>query len=91
MSALRISRPGQPTILIDLNDDPEARLTPRQRRVLVTLRSVHGNRSRAARLLGVTTQYVQDVVQVCRRRQVPVPAATTGRRGRPDLSQRRSA
>lgn len=89
MSALRISRPGQPVVLIDLRDDPEAVLTPRQRQVLLVLRSVNGNRSRAARELGVTTQHVQDVVRLCHRRGVPVPAGAAGRRGRPDLSQRR--
>lgn len=83
MSALRVSVPGQPPRLI--RDFDEADLTPRQREVVATVRSVRGNRSRAARLLGCHVVNVQVVLRAAKARGARVPPGA--RRG-PDLSPR---
>lgn len=87
MSALRISVPGQPVRIVR-DDDPERRLTQRQRDVLAAVRSHRGNRSRAARDLGVTVQSVQFALRAITRRGVRVPRGAS--RG-PDLAPRRRA
>jgi len=56
VSALRIALPGQPVRLIY---DQAVKLTPRQEVVLHTVRAFNGNRSRAAKHLGVTVRAVQ--------------------------------
>lgn len=68
--------------------DPYLLLTPRQRDIVHAVFAFDGNRSRAARHLGVTVTAVQDVVRVAVRHGVRVPVAVLGRRGRPDLAQR---
>lgn len=83
MSALRVSVPGQPPrLLVDFDEES---LTPRQREVLRVVRSVHGNRSRAARLLGCHVVNVQVILRAARARGARIPQGA--RRG-PDLRQR---
>ncbi len=87
MSAIRLSYPGQPIRLVP-DPDPFAGLTARQRRILEVVRSCNGNRSRAARHLGITVQAVQDRLRSCRHAGATVPPIA--RRGR-DLRARRRA
>lgn len=88
MSALRIAHPGSPTRVVNL--DAEAELTRRQREVLHVVRAYNGNRSRAARHLGVRTTTVQMSLRAAAARGVPVPPAPNGGAGRgPDLRPRR--
>ncbi len=90
MSALRIARPGRPVELV-VDVDPYAGLTPRQRQALELVRAHNGNRSRAARQLGVTVQTVQFLVRAAKRRGAIVPdRRRAGGRG-PDLGPRRKA
>lgn len=90
MSALRIAVPGRPIELVR-DVDPYEVLTPYQRRTLDLIRAHNGNRSRAARQLGVTVQTVQFTVRRIERRGVSVPPrARHGGRG-PDLAPRRRA
>lgn len=83
MSALRLSRPGQPVVLIP--DDPYGRLTRRQRDILQAVRSTNGNRARAARHLGISTTAVQAAMRLCAKHGAPVPAPLPSRRGQPNL------
>ncbi len=87
MSALRIARRGVPAELIP-DPDCYAGLTSHQLRVIEVLLAHRGNRSRAARQLGVTVQSVQATVRVIARRGAPLPPIA--RRG-PDLRARRRA
>lgn len=84
MSALRVAHPGQPVRLINL--DPYAALTPRQNQILDAVRAHNGNRSRAARHLGISVQGVQHVLRAVVRLGVFVPKSDM--RG-PDLRPRR--
>lgn len=87
MSALRFSVPGRPIVLVR-DDDPERHLTQRQREVLAAVRAHRGNRTRAARQLGVTVQSVQFALRAAARHGARIPRGA--RRG-PDLGQRGAA
>lgn len=90
MSALRIAHPGRPLRLI-AEVDPDSRLTARQRQAVDLVRAHNGNRSRAARQLGVTVQTVQFLIRAAKRRGAVVPDRQRyGGRG-PDLGPRRKA
>ena len=84
MSALRFSAPGCVTIIIN-EPDPFAGLTRRQGDVLAAVRGCNGNRSRAARTLGISVQSVQASVRLARRAGAPIPRIA--RRG-PDRGSR---
>jgi hypothetical protein len=76
MSALRFSVPGMAPRLI-ADPDPFSGLTPRQRDVLAAVRAHNGNRSRAARELGVTTAAVQHVIRIATTAGARVPRGAT--------------
>ena len=84
MSALRISVAGQPTRFVA---EPEPHLTSRQRQILETVRAYCGNRSRAARALGINVAGVQASLRVAAAAGALVPPGVT-RRGIPNGSQR---
>lgn len=75
-----------------LEVDPEHQLTRRQREILHAVRAHAGNRSRAARSLGVTVQTVQYAIRAARLAGARVPPAPNCGAGRgPDLTPRRRA
>lgn len=76
MSALRLSAPGTPTRLIP-DPDPYNGLTSRQRHILDVVRGFSGNRSRAARQLGVTVGAVQHTLRACERAGLTIPRGAT--------------
>lgn len=89
MSALRIAHPGKPTQIIEQRD-PYWSLTQRQRQILDTVRGHNGNRSRAARQLGITFRSVQASLCLAQHAGVRVPPAAKGGAGRgPDLRPRK--
>lgn len=75
---LRVSVPGQPVRFV--GDEP--RLTERQEVVLHWVRSFNGNRSRAARHLGVTVRAVQKSLEYAKEAGANVPPSPAGRLGR---------
>ena len=85
MSACRIAQPGRPVELVR-DVDPFAGLSQRQREILDIVRSCNGNRSRAARHLGINTAAVQAALRLAERAGAPIPQIA--RRG-PDLHQRK--
>lgn len=76
MSALRVAHPGQPTRLVP-EYDPFLGLTPRQRHILDVVRSFGGNRSRAARHLGICVAAVQASLRVSAAAGATVPPRIT--------------
>lgn len=79
MSALRFAHPGRETQLVEQRD-PYWSLTPRQRKILDTVRSFNGNRSAAARDLGISDQAVQASIRIAvARGNRPPPSLFRGR------------
>jgi hypothetical protein len=82
MSAIRLSHPGQEPRLV-IETDPYWSLTERQRRVVDVVRFHCGNRSHAAKQLGVRVRAVQASVHRARLAGVSVPPGRT-RKGIPN-------
>lgn len=82
MSLLRVNHPGQ---VVRFIGRPEPVLTKRQEVVLHTVRAFNGNRSRAARHLGVTVRAVQKSMMYAKEAGVTLPPSPTGRIGRPNI------
>ena len=76
MSALRYAHPGHETRLVP-DKDPYHGLTQRQRQIFDVVRGYSGNRSRAARQLGVTAGRVQHVLRACEKAGMTVPRGAT--------------
>ena len=88
MSAVRVMVDGKPAWREER--DPYWSLTQRQRRILDTVRGHNGNRSRAARDLGISFESVQASLRLAAANGTRVPAAPRGGAGRgPDLRPRR--
>lgn len=89
MPLSRLNYPGQPVRLVVDDPDPDEHLTERQRQIVQAVRARNGNRSSAARDLGISVQSVQIALRdAARTGPVRVPPATAGRRGRSDLRPR---
>ena len=80
-----MNHPGQPVRFVG---KLESRLTERQGLILHTVRAFNGNRSRAARHLGVSVGAVQKSLGYAKQAGVNVPPGRVGRRGIPDRDPR---
>lgn len=86
MGFVRIAHPGRPTRIIR---DAEPVLTKRQEQVLHVVRAHNGNRSHAARQLGVNISAIQKSLKYAKAAGASVPVAKPGRKGIPDSTPRK--